>query len=99
MKLAGTIRSTQTWTHEGEGDEPSSAREAAIAGMPEGYDLLGVITIYAKIGEPFRLRATARSSETRQLTATGADYASARDALLAQVPDDWQLLGVVVLDA
>lgn len=98
MELAGTIRSTETWTHEGEGDEPTTAREAAIEGMPEGYDLLRVITVFAKIGQPFKLCATARSTETRELTASGADYVSAREALLAQIPEGWQLLGVVVLD-
>ncbi|WIB72620.1 hypothetical protein [Curtobacterium sp. MCBD17_026] len=40
-----------------------------------------------------KVKATIRSTETRELEAEGESYEAARAALDAQVPDGWQLTG------
>lgn len=55
--------------------------------MPD--NATGTVTVYGTIrptGQP--------DAETRRIEATGADYPAARDALTAQVPEGWQLLGI-----
>jgi hypothetical protein len=39
-----------------------------------------------------------RLAATRELEATGPDYASARDALLAEIPEDHRLLHLITLE-
>lgn len=49
----------------------------------------GSVTVYGAIrptGQP--------DAETRRIQATGTDYPTAHDALTAQVPEGWQLIGV-----
>ncbi|ABM10460.1 MULTISPECIES: hypothetical protein [Paenarthrobacter] len=42
-----------------------------------------------------KVKGVIRPMETRELEAEGEDYAAAREALLAQVPEGWQVLSVM----
>jgi hypothetical protein len=98
MKLVGTVRSMQVWTHEGSGHTAGLARVVAVEGCPEGYELTDVTTVSAKPGEPVTLKATARSRETREVSAEASTYAEALEHLRATVPDGWQLQGFAVVE-
>ncbi|WP_022882531.1 hypothetical protein [Gryllotalpicola ginsengisoli] len=89
MIIRGTIRSTETWTGTAEALDPSDARAELEQRVPEGFQLARVTTLHAKIGEPYKLEAEARSTLTRELEAEGADYAAARAAFDAQIPEGW----------
>jgi len=42
-----------------------------------------------------KVKGTIRPMEIREIQAEGEDYAAAREALQAQVPEGWQLLSVM----
>ncbi len=64
--------------------------------MPEGYELLRVHNAMPRGG---RVIATAvlRPAAVTEIEADGTDYASARDALRAAVPEGQRLLSVTVV--
>jgi hypothetical protein len=89
--LRGTIRSTETREAEGSGDTIGDARAAATAALNlDGFQLLQVITVSSKATGESTVRATARSTATREHEATGSSYKAALMAYQASVPAGWQ---------
>jgi hypothetical protein len=95
MKVRGLIQSSETRELTAEADDAQSARALIEEQVPEGYDLLQVHNAMPRGG---RVIATAivREAAVREIEAEAADYASARDALRAQVPPTHRLLSIVV---
>ncbi len=95
--VRATIRSEQTQTADGHDDIVPVARAAAISGLDlAGAELVQANTVSSKASGDVTIRAVARSSETRELEVSGANYESAVAALRAQVPEGWQALSIVV---
>ncbi len=94
MKLSGTIRSTEIWEHEGSGPTAEEAKDAAVEGIPEGFELVSVSTLPTKVSEAVRRNATARSTQTREIEAEGDSYDDAELKLRAKTPDGWILLNI-----
>ena len=96
MKVRGIIQSSATSELTAEADDAQTARALVEEQVPEGYELLQVHNAMPRGG---RVIATAimRVAETREIEADGPDYAAARDALRAAVPEGQQLLSITVL--
>lgn len=95
MKVRGLIQSSETRELTAEADDAQSARALIEEQVPEGFDLLRVHNAMPRGG---RVIATAiiRESAVSEIEAEAPDYASARDALRAQVPAAHVLLSIVV---
>jgi hypothetical protein len=96
MKLLGTIRSKQIWEQQGSGPTADDARNAAIEGIPDGFELITVSALPSKVGEAVVRNAVARSTEKREIEGEGDTYEDAEAALRAGVPDGWMLLDIRV---
>ncbi len=94
MRLKGTIRSMETWEHEGVGGTPADARDAAVIGQSAGFELVSVKTLPTQVGQPVRRLAVARSMETREIEADSDTYDDAEYRLRRNVPDGWQLIAI-----
>lgn len=96
MKVRGIIQSSETSELTAEADDAQTARTLVEEQVPEGYELLQVHNAMPRGG---RVIATAimRVAATREIEADGPDYASARDALRAAVPEGQRLLSITVL--
>jgi phosphotransferase system HPr-like phosphotransfer protein len=94
MKVRGLIQSSGTRELTAEADDAQSARALIEEQVPEGFDLLQVHNAMPRGG---RVIATGiiRESAIREIEAEGPDYAAARDALRAQIPDGHRLLSIV----
>lgn len=97
MRVRGVVQSSVTQEVTAEADDAQTARALVEEQVPAGYDLLQVHNSMPRGG---RVIATGlvRPAAVQELEAEGADYASARDALRAAVPEDHRLLSIVVLD-
>lgn len=97
MHIRGLIQPKVVTELTAEADDAQAARELIEAQVPEGYELIQVHNSMPRGG---RTIATGqiRLAEVTELDATGADYATARAALLAQIPEDHRLLSVISLD-
>ncbi|AGW42706.1 hypothetical protein O159_28280 [Leifsonia xyli subsp. cynodontis DSM 46306] len=96
MKVRGLIQSSETSELTAEADDSESARSLVEEQLPEGYELLQIHSAMPRGG---RVIATAviRASAVTELTADGADYAAARDALHALIPTGQRLLSIVIV--
>jgi phosphotransferase system HPr-like phosphotransfer protein len=97
MRVHGVTQTTETRELTAEGDDAETARALIEEQVPDGFELLQVHNAMPRGG---RVIATAiiREAATKQIEADGADYAAARDALRARVPDGHRLLSIVVDD-
>jgi hypothetical protein len=95
MKVVGLIQSSETRELTAEADDAESARALIEEQVPEGFELLQVHNAMPRGG---RVIATAiiREAAVAEIEAEGPDYAAARDALRAKVPDGRRLLSIVV---
>ena len=98
MKLAGTIRPTETMEVDAEGDDLEAARAAALAKLPAGYELIRVSSLRTTASQGVVVHAVGRVSAGREITAAGQGYDAARAALLTEVPAGHQLLSVRVIE-
>ncbi|MBN9631276.1 MAG: hypothetical protein J0I18_11765 [Actinobacteria bacterium] len=97
MRVRGLIQSIVVEEITAEADDAQSARALIEAQVHDGYELIQVHHAMPRGG---RVIATGRirSDVTRELEATGPDYKSAREALLAEMPADHRLLHVLSID-
>lgn len=97
MRVRGLIQSIVVEEITAEADDAQSARALIEAQVPDGYELIQVHNAMPRGG---RVIATGRirSAVTRELEATGPDYTSAREALLAEIPADHRLLHILSID-
>jgi hypothetical protein len=97
MRLTGLIQTTQTRELTAEADDAHTAREAVEAQVPEGYELLQVNNAMPRGG---RVIATGlvRERTLGEVHADGPNYATARAALRAAVPEAHRLLSIVAED-
>ena len=96
--VSGTIRSTETRTADGHGDDQSTARNRAIEGaVADGFELVETKTLASKSGD-VTVQATARSTNTAPHEATGPNYAAALAAYRQSIPDGWMSLHVTARD-
>jgi len=97
--LRGTIRSTEVRDSEGFADSVVTAKETAIASLDlDGYALTQANAVESKATGETTIRATARSTATREHEASGPDYASALAAFRDSVPEGWQAQHVWVVE-
>ncbi|WP_295118638.1 hypothetical protein [uncultured Leifsonia sp.] len=98
MKVRGLIQSSETQELTAEADDAETARKLVEAQVPEGYELIQVHNAMPRGG---RVIATAliRAAAVTEIEADGGDYAIARDALRARVPEGHRLLSIVIDDA
>lgn len=96
MRVRGTVRSQEDWEHEGSGPTAARAREVAVEGLPEDYDLVDVQTVSARPGEPVTVKAFGRRTLVQTVEAEGADEPSALAALRGAVPPGFLLLNLLV---
>ncbi|WIE81029.1 hypothetical protein [Curtobacterium sp. MCSS17_016] len=97
--VRGRIRSTATQTAEGHADDPQTARAEALAGLDlTTNELLQANTVTAKASGDITIRATARSRDTRDHEASGANYAAAMNAFRSSVPDGFSILYITAAD-
>ncbi|WIE77504.1 hypothetical protein [Curtobacterium sp. MCSS17_016] len=90
-KVVGTLRSTETQDSEGSGDNISEARQAAIAALNlDGFELQQVNTVTSKATGETTIKARARSTATKPLEASGANYSAALESYRASVLEGWQ---------
>jgi hypothetical protein len=96
MKVRGMVQSSETSELTAEADDAESARALVEEQVPDGYELLRVHNAMPRGG---RVIATAvmRPAAVRELEADGPDYAAARDALRAAVPEGQRLLSITVV--
>ncbi|GIT78904.1 hypothetical protein LLS1_05730 [Leifsonia sp. LS1] len=96
MKVRGMVQSSETSDLTAEADDAETARALVEEQVPEGYELLQVHNAMPRGG---RVIATAkiRLAAVSEIEADGADYASARDALRAAVPDGQRLLSITIV--
>nr|WP_179604469.1 hypothetical protein [Leifsonia shinshuensis] len=97
MRVHGVTQTTETRELTAEADDAQTARALVEEQVPQGFELLQVHNAMPRGG---RVIATAiiREAATRQIEADGPDYAGARDALRAKVPEGERLLSIVVDD-
>ena len=96
--LRGTIRSTETREAEGYADSVVAAKEAAIAALDlDGFELTQTNAVESKATGETTIKATARSTETREHEASGPDYEAALAAYRNTVPEGWQAQHVWVV--
>lgn len=97
MHIRGLIQSTAVTEITAEAEDAQTARSLIEAQVSEGYELIQVHNFVPRGG---RVIATGRIrlAATEELDATGADYKSAREALLAKIPEGKRLLSVLALD-
>ena len=97
MRIRGLVQSKVVTELTAEADDAQAARELIEAQVPEGYELVQVHNSMPRGG---RVIATGqiRLAAVDELEASGADYAAARAALLAQIPEDHRLLSVLSLE-
>ena len=90
------VQSSETSELTAEADDAESARALVEEQVPDGYELLRVHNAMPRGG---RVIATAvmRLAAVRELEADGPDYAAARDALRAAVPEGQRLLSITVV--
>lgn len=95
--MRGFVQASETSEVTAEADDAETARSLVEEQVPEGYELLQVHNAMPRGG---RVIATGliRPAAVNEVEAEGADYAAARDALRAAVPDGQRLLSIVVLD-
>ncbi|MDN4649271.1 hypothetical protein [Curtobacterium sp. PsM8] len=97
--VRGLLRSTETISADGHGDDQSTARERAVAGLDlTAHALVQTNTLSAKASGEVTIRAVARSSETRPHEATGPNYAAAIATYRQSIPEGWISLHIVVDD-
>ncbi len=95
--MRGFVQASETSEVTAEADDAETARSLVEEQVPEGYELLQVHNAMPRGG---RVIATGviRPAAVTEVEAEGADYAAARDALRAAVPEAHRLLSIVVLD-
>lgn len=92
------IRSTETREAEGYADSVVAAKEAAIAALDlDGFALTQTNAVESKATGETTIRATARSTATREHEASGATYEQALAAYRDSVPEGWQAQHVWVV--
>jgi hypothetical protein len=96
MKVRGMVQSSETSELVAEADDAETARALVDEQVPEGFELLRVHNAMPRGG---RVIATGvmRPAAVTEIEAEGADYASARDALRATVPEGQRLLSITVV--
>ncbi|UAJ79125.1 hypothetical protein IT072_18265 [Leifsonia sp. ZF2019] len=96
MKVRGMVQNSETSDLTAEADDAETARALVEEQVPEGYELLQVHNAMPRGG---RVIATAkiRLAAVTEIEADGADYAAARDALRAAVPDGQRLLSITIV--
>lgn len=97
MRIRGLIQSKVVTELTAEGDDAQAARALIEEQVPEGFELIRVHNSMPRGG---RVIATGeiRSAGVVELEANGADYKTAREALLKKIPEDHRLLSVLSLD-
>lgn len=97
MKVRGFVQASETSEVTAEADDAETARSLVEEQVPDGFELLQVHNAMPRGG---RVIATGliRPAGVSEVEAEGADYAAARDALRASVPDGRRLLSIVILD-
>ncbi|NEN04730.1 hypothetical protein G3T36_02500 [Diaminobutyricibacter tongyongensis] len=97
MLIRGLIQSTVIEEITAEADDLLSARAQIAELAPAGYELLQV---HDEMPTGGRVIATGhiRLAATREIEATGPDYKSSHDALLAEVPEGHRLLEVTTVE-
>ena len=97
MKVRGLIQSSETQELTAEADDAETARQLVEEQVPDGFELIQVHNAMPRGG---RVIATAvvRPVAVSEIEAEGADYAAARDALRATVPEGRRLLSIVIED-
>lgn len=97
MKVRGLIQSSETTELTAEADDAETARRLVEEQVPDGYELIQVHNAMPRGG---RVIATAviRAAAVSEIEAQGADYASARNALRAALPEGQRLLSIVIQD-
>jgi hypothetical protein len=95
MKVRGLTQSSETRELTAEADDAEGARALIEEQVPEGFELLQVHNAMPRGG---RVIATGlvRDASIEEVEAEGPDYAAARDALRARVPEGRRLLTIVV---
>lgn len=90
------VQSSETSELVAEADDAETARALVDEQVPEGFELLRVHNAMPRGG---RVIATGvmRPAAVTEIEAEGADYASARDALRATVPEGQRLLSITVV--
>ncbi len=89
--LRGTIRSTETRAAEGYADSVVAAKQAAIAALDlDGFELTQTNAVESKATGETTIRATARSTATREHEASGPTYDAALAAYRESVPEGWE---------
>jgi len=96
MKVRGMVQSSETSELTAEADDAETARALVDEQVPDGYELLRVHNAMPRGG---RVIATGvmRPAAVTEIEADGADYATARDALRAAVPEGQRLLSITVV--
>jgi hypothetical protein len=96
MKVRGMVQSSETAELTAEADDAETARSLVEEQVPEEYELLQVHNAMPRGG---RVIATAvmRPKGVSEIEAEGADYAAARDALRAAVPEGTRLLSITII--
>jgi hypothetical protein len=97
MKVRGLIQSSETTELTAEADDAETARQLVEEQVPDGFELIQVHNAMPRGG---RVIATAliRPVAVTEIEADGADYASARAALRAALPEGQRLLSIVIED-
>jgi len=97
MRVTGLVQTSVTAEVTAEADDAETARTLVEEQVPAGFELLQVHNAMPRGG---RVIATGviREAAIAEITAEGADYAAARDALRAAVPEDHRLLSIVVTE-
>jgi hypothetical protein len=96
--LRGTIRSTETREAEGYATSVVAAKEAAVAALDlDGFALTQTNAVESKATGETTIRATARSTATREHEASGPNYTAALAAYRDSVPDGWEAQHVWVV--
>jgi hypothetical protein len=96
MHIRGLIQSKVVTELTAEAGDMPGARPL-IEKVPEGYELIQAHNSMARGGHVIPV-GQIRPAATREIEATGADYRSAREALLGKTPEDHRLLHVVTIE-
>jgi hypothetical protein len=94
--VRGQLRSTETHTAEGHGDDPATARAQALEGFDlTAYELTQANTIAAPTPGTVAVRAVIRSRATRDHEASGRDYQDALQNFRNSIPDGYAALHII----
>jgi hypothetical protein len=97
MRIRGLIRSKVVPEITAEGADVPGARALIEEQLPEGYELIQVHNSMAR-GDHVIVVGQIRLAATSELEATGTDYRTASEAMLAKIPEDHRLLHVITIE-